>query len=48
MNNEGYESFYQGLKNKGLPDNIIFAIWDNYSSDGKAGIYIMCSIKRNL
>ena len=46
--NEGYESFYQGLKKKGLPDNIIFAIWDNHSSDGKVGVDMLCAVLKEI
>jgi hypothetical protein len=46
--NEGYESFYQDLKKKGLPDNIIFAIWDNRSSDGKVGIDMLCAVLKEI
>lgn len=46
--NEGYESFYQSLKKKGLPDNIIFAIWDNQSSDGKVGVDMLYAVLKEI
>ena len=46
--NEGYETFYQSLKKKGLPDNIIFTIWDNRSSDGKVGIDMLCAVLKEI
>ena len=46
--NEGYESFYQRLKKKGLPDNIILTIWDNQSSDGKVGIDMLCEVLKEI
>lgn len=46
--NEDYESFYQGLKKKGLPDNIILTIWDNHTSDGKVSVDMLCEVLKEI
>lgn len=44
MINEDYESFSKSMKKNGVPDNVIMALYDNRSNDGKISESCLCRV----